>query len=89
MDTLSIGKLFILLLKSDNTVSTSKPKCCVSETISFFQLNLHHCQLASALLNQQTVQLDTVVAVVWEPWTNKGQTLGLQSKGSCMFRGIN
>jgi len=34
-------------------------------------------------------RLDTVVAVVQEPWTNKGQILGLQSKGSCLFRDIN
>jgi len=63
----------------------------VSETIYFLQLNLRQCQSASALLNQQIAWLDTVIAVVQEPWTNKGKILGLslQSKGSCLFRGIN
>ena len=29
------------------------------------------------------------MAVVQEPWTNEGKILGIQSKGSCLFRGIN
>ena len=76
-------------LTADVTSSTGKCKHWVSQTILFIQLNLHHCQPASALLTKQIAQLDTVVAVVQEPWTNKGQILGLQFKGCYLFRGTN
>ena len=76
-------------LTADVTSSTGKHKCWVSERILFIQLNLHHCQPASALLSKQIAQLETGIAVVQEPWTNKDQILGLQSKGCYLFRGTN
>jgi len=66
------------------TSSTGKQRW-VSQTILFIQLNLHHCQPASALLSKQIAQLDTVVAVVHSLGLTKSKSLVFSLKGVICF----
>ena len=78
----------LMLLHRPATVTTAdipNHSYWVSDCIQFIQLNLQHCQLASALLTKQIAKLSTVVAVIQEPWTNQGQILGLNYKGCSFF----
>jgi len=59
----------------------------VSNAIQFIQLNLQHCQAASALLSKQIARLNMAVVAIQEPWINQGRILGLNSKGCSIFPG--
>jgi len=73
------------ILLTATTSTTIRP---VSESIQFLQLNLQHCQSASALLVKQIAKLDTVIAVIQEPWVNQGRILGLNSRGCNIYHGF-
>ena len=46
--------------------------------LNFWQINLHHCQAASATLARTMVDLEIDVALIQEPWLGKaGRIQGL------------
>jgi len=69
------------------TAGTHRRNQLVSNVIQFIQLNLQHCQSASALLIKQITRLNMAVVAIQEPWTNKGRILGQNSKGCSNFHG--
>ena len=52
-------------------------------SIAFAQINLQHCKSASAVLARRVSKQQTGIALVQEPWLNKGNISGLRTCGQC------
>ena len=65
--------------------SVTTPTRWVSHCIQFIQLNLQHNKAASSMLCKQIANIVITVALVREPWINKGKILWLNSRGSTLF----
>ena len=69
------------------TNNSKATKLRVSDSVEFVQINLQHNKAASALLCKQLAEMQYSVILIQEPWINKNRILGLNSKGSTLYRG--
>ncbi|KAI8116750.1 Retrovirus-related Pol polyprotein from type-1 retrotransposable element R1 [Lucilia cuprina] len=70
----------VLALSGSGTRNMTEPK-----KLLVVQINLHHCEAASAELVTFFIDSQTDVALIQEPWINNNKVLGLMVKGYTLF----